>query len=59
VLRDVFWPKCDEITEDWRKLHMGDLHDLYSTNIIWVIKGGDGLDMWHMRGRREIYAEFW
>jgi len=38
VLRDVFWPKCDEITEDWRKLHMGDLRDLYSTNSIWVTK---------------------
>ena len=37
VLRDVFWPKCDEITEEWRKLHNEDLHDLYS-NIIWVIK---------------------
>jgi len=33
-----FGPKCDKITEDWRKLHNEDLHNLYSTNIIWMIK---------------------
>ena len=39
VLRDVFWPKHNEVTEDWRKLHNEDLHDLYiSPNIIWLIK---------------------
>jgi hypothetical protein len=39
VSRDVFWPKHEEVTEDWRKLHNEDLHDLYfSPNIIWVIK---------------------
>ena len=30
VLRRVFWPKRDEITGEWRKLHMEELRDLYS-----------------------------
>jgi len=39
VLRGIFGPKKDEITEDWRKLHKGELNDLYSSpNIIRVIK---------------------
>jgi hypothetical protein len=28
VLRRIFGPKCDEGTEEWRKLHNGELHDL-------------------------------
>jgi hypothetical protein len=39
VLRRIFGPKRDEGTGDWRRLHNGELHDLYSLpNIIWVIK---------------------
>ena len=39
VLRKVFGPKRDEVTEDWRRLHDEELHDLYSSsNIIRVIK---------------------
>jgi hypothetical protein len=39
VLRKVFGPKKDEITREWRKLHNGELNDLYcSTNIDRVIK---------------------
>jgi hypothetical protein len=29
VLRRIFGPKRDEITEEWRKLHNGELHNLY------------------------------
>jgi hypothetical protein len=33
------WPKRDEVTGQWRKLHNEELHDLYcSPNIVWVIK---------------------
>jgi hypothetical protein len=30
VLRRIFGPKRNEITEQWRKLHNGELHVLYS-----------------------------
>jgi hypothetical protein len=30
VLRRIFGPKTDEVTGEWRKLHNGELHDLYS-----------------------------
>jgi hypothetical protein len=39
VLRRIFVPKRDEVTEEWRKLHSGELHDLYSSpDIIMQIK---------------------
>jgi hypothetical protein len=35
VLRRIFGPKRDEVTEEWRKLHNEELHLLYSSpNII-------------------------
>jgi hypothetical protein len=30
VLRRIFGPKRDEVTEEWRKLHNGELHNLYT-----------------------------
>jgi hypothetical protein len=39
VLRRIFGPKRDEVTEEWRKLHSGELHNLYSSpDIIRQIK---------------------
>jgi hypothetical protein len=39
VLRGVFGPKGDEVTGEWRKLHSGELHNLYSSpDIIRQIK---------------------
>jgi hypothetical protein len=39
VLRRIFGPKEEEVTEDWRKLHNEELHKLYSSpNIIRMIK---------------------
>jgi hypothetical protein len=39
VLRRVFEPKRDEVTEEWRKLHNEELNDLYSLpNIVRVVK---------------------
>jgi len=38
-LRRVFGPKRDEVTGEWRKLHNGELSDLYSLpNIVRVAK---------------------
>jgi hypothetical protein len=34
VLRGIFGPKRDEITAEWRKLHSGELHNLYSASDI-------------------------
>jgi hypothetical protein len=38
VLRRIFGPQRDEVTRDWRKLHNEEPHDLYSPNILRVIK---------------------
>jgi hypothetical protein len=39
VLRSIFGPKRDEVTGDRRKLHNGELHNLYSSpNIISMMK---------------------
>jgi len=39
VLRTIFGPKRDEVSEEWRKLHKEELNDLYcSPNIFRVIK---------------------
>jgi hypothetical protein len=38
VLMRIFWPKRDEVTGEWRKLSNEELHDLYSPNIVRVIK---------------------
>jgi hypothetical protein len=31
MLRKIFGPKREKITEDWRRLHYEELHDLYSS----------------------------
>jgi hypothetical protein len=39
VLRRIFGSKRDEVTGGWRKLHNGELHDLYSSpSIIRIIR---------------------
>jgi hypothetical protein len=39
VLRRIFGPKRDEVTEEWSKLHSEEVHNLYSSsNIIKQIK---------------------
>jgi hypothetical protein len=39
VLRRILWPKKDEVTGEWRRLHNKELYALYlSINIIRVIK---------------------
>jgi len=39
VLRRIFGPRRDEVTEEWRRLHNEELSDLYSSpNIVRVIK---------------------
>jgi len=39
VLRRIFGPKRDDVSEEWRRLHNEELNDLYSsTNLVRVIK---------------------
>jgi hypothetical protein len=38
VLRRILGPKRDEEMGEWRKLHNKELHDLYSSSIIRIIK---------------------
>ena len=39
VLRRIFGPRRDEVTEEWRRSHNEELNDLYSSpNIVRVIK---------------------
>jgi hypothetical protein len=43
VLRRIFGPKREERAGDWRRLHNGELHNLYtSPNIIRVVKSRMG-----------------
>ena len=39
-MRRIFGPKRDEVTGEWRKLRNEELNDLYSPNIVRVIKSG-------------------
>jgi hypothetical protein len=61
VLRRIFGPKRDEVTGEWRKLHNEELNNLYSPNIIRVIKlrrirwAGNVAHM----GRKEVPTGFW
>jgi len=62
VLRRILGPKRDEVTGEWRKLHNGELNDLYSSpNNVRVIKSrrmrwvGQVARM----GRGEVYTGFW
>ena len=39
VLRRIFVPRRDEVTKEWRRLHIEELNDFYSSpNIVRVIK---------------------
>jgi len=39
ILRRIFGPRRDEVSEEWRRMHNEELNDLYSSpNIVRVIK---------------------
>ena len=54
VLRRIFGPRRDEVTGEWRRLHIEELSDLYSSpNTVRVIKSRrilDGQGMWRLWG---------
>jgi hypothetical protein len=47
VLRRIFGPKRDEVAGEWRRLHIEELHDMYSSPYI----------MWGVRSR--IMRQIW
>jgi hypothetical protein len=60
VLRRILGPKRDEVMEEWRKLHNGELHNLYSSpDIIRQIKSRRMMWVGHvarMREGRNVYG---
>jgi hypothetical protein len=62
VLRRIFGPRRDEVTEEWRKLYNEELHILYSSiNTIWQIKSRRMRWPGHvarMREERKVYKVF-
>ena len=62
LLRRIFGPKRDKVTEEWRKLLYEELSDLYSSlNIVPVIKWRRMKEVGHVArmGREEVYIGFW
>jgi hypothetical protein len=62
VLRGVFGSKRDRVTEEWRKLHNEELHDMYrSPNIVRVIKSRRMRWEGHLAcmGRGKACTGFW
>jgi hypothetical protein len=62
VLRRIFRPKRDEATGEWRRLHNGELNDLYSSpSIIRVVKTRRMRWAEHVArmGKREMHTGFW
>jgi hypothetical protein len=48
VLR-IFWPKRDELKGEWKKLHNEELHDLYHSPTIVLVKKLRRLrQAWHL-----------
>jgi hypothetical protein len=61
VLRRIFGPRMDEVTGEWKKLHNGELHNLYPLpDIIRQIKSRRmrWAGMWHAWERGETCAGF-
>jgi hypothetical protein len=50
VLRRIFGPRTDELRGEWRKLHSGELHNLYSSSDI--IRQIKSRRMWAGHGAR-------
>jgi hypothetical protein len=55
VLRRIFGPQREEVTGQWRKLHIGELHNLYSSpDIIIQIKSRRMKCVGHEKGEKHV-----
>jgi hypothetical protein len=52
VLRRIFGPMSDEVTEGWRGLHSEGIHKLYSSTSIRIIKSRRMRWAGHVAGKR-------
>jgi hypothetical protein len=59
VLRRIFWPKRDEATGEWRKLHNEELNELYNTVLVIKSRGMRWAGHVARMGRVEAYTGFW
>jgi hypothetical protein len=62
MVRRIFGPKRDEVIGGWRKLHIEELHNLYSSpSIIRMIKSRRMRWAGHAAclGRRGMYIGYW
>jgi len=61
VLRRIFGQKMDEVTEEWRRLHNKKLYNLYSPNIIQVIRSRRMTWVGHVDigERGDVHTRFW
>jgi hypothetical protein len=62
VLRRMFGPKRDKVTDEWRKLHIEEINDLYySSTIVRVMKSRRIRWAGHVThmGRGELCTGFW
>jgi hypothetical protein len=59
VLRKIFGPKRDKVTGEWRRLHNEELNDLYSPNIIRVIKSRRMIWEGHVWRTGDAHTGFW
>jgi hypothetical protein len=60
VLRRIFGPRKDEVTVDWRGLHNEELCDLFSPNVVRVIKSRRMRRVRHVAGMGgEVHTGFW
>jgi len=60
VLKRIFGRKRDEVTGEWRKLHIEELNDLYSSpNIIRANKSRRMRWEGHVARMGEVYIGFW
>ena len=61
VLKRIFGPKRERVTGEWKIIHNEEFNDLYSPNIILVIKPRRMGQAWHVArmGRAEVHIGFW
>jgi len=61
MLRKVFWPKREETTEEWKRLHNEEIYDLRSSSFFFKVIKSRRRWAGHVArmGRGEVCAGFW